>query len=186
MLDQYKPEELKAALAALRSARGEPGNLEAAIKKHATGRVLAAACWMVSEQTRMPDFMLDMYEGDRDAALESAERALADYVAEKEHPDCLPELLAGARDFGFVHVPVDLLRDLYELGVRTEAVRRKEGRAADVEPIMLRVLERSADWAIFCMRTWGVPPDGRLVAVRPLTEEDVRKAAPIDSSDPPF
>lgn len=166
-------------------------SLERALGKAcATEKALGAATEALSLETKAPDFLIDMWceESGRTrdqvvrALRRAAERAERT-VRENRHPDNVPELLSGEREFGLVFLPRKLMLDLYELGEGALEIREGRRRAdGKLESLAIRVFEGAGEWVSCCRRRWGPPPDSELVPVSSFTGEN----APDGKRDPPF
>jgi hypothetical protein len=147
----------------------------------------------VSSLFNTPIFLLEMADAKsaQDVIVRLADwrRQILDHIELQVHPDNLPELLYGQREFGCVYLPTKMLKHLYSLG---EAVSyflstKDDKHASTAEKQMLEIMLQSADWVKYTKRKWGKMPNTDLAVVSPLNEEDIKTATPEPDIEPiPF
>jgi hypothetical protein len=201
MSEEADPDVLDEAAAALRAVsdalRGASDtsrevSIERALSKAArTEEARKTALEALSSGVGTPTFMLDVWSGGRSygdmaSALDGARRRLESLARTQRHPDNVPELLSGERDFGLVFFPKRLMVELYALGEAVVELTDKRTGGDRVEAHNVEVLLEAAKWVKYCRKKRGAPPDSDLVPVSPLTDRMLEEAAPDEPSDPPF
>lgn len=145
---------------------------------------------IISEAYKTPSFLLDMAsEKPKQEVVgyfEEVKKQIQNFIRLQEHPDNLPEILYGQREFGCVYLPTELLKQLYALGESVfeyQATKRKDN-GLDVH--MLKVMTLASEWVEFSLRKWGKTLNAELTVVSPLTPEEARNALPDKETPPPF
>lgn len=118
-------------------------------------------------------FLLDVWVAGKDPdrvaeALEACARKARAREEKSGIPDGLVKLIEGKLERGVIHMPTELLRDLFAVGLTVSRIRRGKAKAAEVEDVAKRLIDRAANWADGVRD--GVKNDGAVVPVRP---EDV-------------
>jgi len=146
----------------------------------------------VSRIFKTPEFLLDM-EGPKSAseileAFQDWKKQILDHIKIQEHPDNLPELLYGQREFGCVYLSTQLLKRVHCLGEAVLEYQRTKDETAskEIEKQMLEIMIESSEWVTYTKRKWGVMPNTELAIISPLTKEDIENARPNVETDPPF
>jgi len=117
--------------------------------------------------------------------LTTLETDMRETIEVQIHPDNLPELLYGQREFGCVYIPTELLRELYELG--DSVLDLFEGdEKNNVQKACFNVSILAAKWVSFSKRKWGQIPCSELSVVSPLTDENIKNAQPDTEEEAPF
>jgi len=173
-LEQMDPTQI------LDVAKGSDGKIEKEIKAFA------------AKIFKIPEFLLDTSYTKPAlevlAALQKWRKQILDHIELQEHPDSLPELLYGQREFGCVYVPTELLKRLHLLGETVlEYMKTKDrGTSKKTEGQMLEVMIEASEWVKYTKRKWGIIPGAELAVVSPLTKEEIENAKPDVETDPPF
>lgn len=119
---------------------------------------------------------------------EKWKKRILDHIKVQKHPDNLPELLYGQREFGCVYIPTKLLKRLYCLGETVleflENKSEETGRRAEDQ--IMEIMVESSEWVKYTKRKWGVMSAAELAVISPLTKEQVDNAKPDVETDPPF
>lgn len=146
----------------------------------------------LSRVLKIPEFLLEM-EGIKSTteilqAFQNWEKQILSHISLQEHPDNLPELLYGQREFGCVYVPTELLKHIYYLGeIVSEFLKTKNQETGDqINKQMLEVMIQSSQWVEYSKRKWGIMPHAELTIVSPLTQKEIETAKPDEETDPPF
>lgn len=203
MLEDLDPETLDEAAEALgaisEALRGisdasRKVKIERALSKAArTGKAKEAALEALSSEVRTPVFMLDMWSENPEhtheqmaVCLDRVQRRLKNLAETQRHPDNVPELLNGERDFGLVFFPKRLLQELHALGEAVVELLDNRTGGDKVEAHNVEVLLETAKWVRYRRKKRGAPPNSELVPVSPLTDKMVEEAKPDEPTDPPF
>jgi hypothetical protein len=147
---------------------------------------------VLSQIFKVPEFLLDIEEAKQVTYMiepfQNWRKRVLDHIELQQHPDNLPELLYGQREFGCVYLSTQLLKRLHCLGEAVLKYRKSKNEMAskEVERQILEIMIESSEWVAYTKRKWGIMSDTELAIVSPLTKEDVKNARPNVETDPPF
>lgn len=115
-------------------------------------------------------FLLDVWVSGKAAgevadALEACARKLKAREEKSGIPNGLMRLVEGRLERGVIHMPTELLRDLFAVGLTVSKIKRGKAKAEEIEDIATRLLDRAANWADGVRA--GVKNEGAIVPVRP-------------------
>ncbi len=203
MLEDLDPGILDGAAAALEAVSEAVLGISDAGRRISVARALSrasgaeeareAALEALSSETRTPTFMLNEWSEEPGRTheqivkcLDRAKRGLESLAQTQRHPDNVPELLSGERDFGLVFFPKRLLQELHALGEAVVELLDDRVGGDRVEAHNHEVLLEASRWVRYLRKKRGAPPRSELVPVSPLTDKMLRDAKPDEPTDPPF
>lgn len=192
-LDRYGPEEMEELRNVLHDA-------EMAVRK---GEIPVATCLEIMREGEMGrvagdlianaagvdtmflDIWCDGKTRDEVARVIERERSDVEKISEiKRRGDMRDEILLQQLESGLVHIPTDLLRNMWSLGEAVSDLLGGNDKAGyRMMDVAMRVLLGTSEWVAFCKRRWGVPEDSHLLMVIPISRRDVLEARPDDPEE---
>jgi len=146
---------------------------------------------IISEAYKTPEFLLDMAPAqDKEILVKHIKHTIEridNFIQLQQHPDNLPEILYGQREFGCVYLPTELLKRLYMIGEsildsRANKIKLEEDFVMNSAKVMLL----AADWVEYSKRKWGIMDKSEMTVVSPLSKEEAKNAVTDIETTPPF
>lgn len=106
------------------------------------------------------------------------------FMEDKRKRDMLDDIILRKLDAGLVHLPTDLIRNLWDLGnAVSDILGGKNEKGHEMANLSMKVMCGTADWVAFCKKRWGIPGNSHILMVVPINHRDILEARPDESDD---